>query len=136
MIHSQARSPVHVQLAVVAAHRTGFPLHGELVALGARPARVTVTAPCYRLVALPGPGVARGGIVRVPDGGCAVEVELHDLPVAGLGLLLAALPAPLAIGRVELVDGSELGIVCTALPPGAVDVSEWGSWPAYLAAAP
>jgi allophanate hydrolase len=122
-------------LAVVAAHRTGLPLHHELVALRAVLVRCAWTAPVYRLVALPGPGVRRGGLIAVPDGGAAVEVELHRIPDAALAVLGAHLPAPLALGLVALVDSTVTGIVCTAAPPGALDVSEHGSWPAYLAAA-
>ncbi|MBW0092071.1 allophanate hydrolase-related protein [Pseudonocardia oceani] len=126
-------APRPALLAVVAAHRTGQPLHPELVALGAEFVRRALTAPVYLLVALPGPGVPRGGLVAVDDGGAAVEVELHRLPVAALGALVCTLPAPLGIGPVELVDGEALGIVCVRRPPGAVDVSAHGSWPAYLA---
>ena len=79
-----------VALAVVAAHRTGQPLHPELVTLGARFSGVTRTAPVYRLVALPGPGVPRGGLVAVGAGGHAIEVELHEVPTVGVGALLAA----------------------------------------------
>ena len=124
-----------VVLAVVAAHRTGQPLNSELVALGARFAGVAVTAPTYRLVALPSPGVPRGGLVAVGTGGHAIEVELHELPTAVLGELLATLPAPLALGRIQLPEGEVLGMVCANAPAEAVDVSAWGSWPAYLAAA-
>lgn len=119
-------------LAVVAAHRTGLPLHHELVALGAVPVRCAWTAPVYRLVALAGPGVRRGGLVAVVAGGAAVEVELHELPAVALVAL--RLPEPLTLGPVELTDGPVTGIVCTTAPPGAVDVTEHGSWPAYLAA--
>lgn len=119
-----------VLLAVVAAHRTGQPLHPQLLALGARFERRARTAPRYRMVALPGPGVRRGGIVA--DGGTAVEVELHRIPTAALGRLLCVLPPPLAIGPVELADGRVLGMVCAGCPPDAVDISAFGSWPAYL----
>jgi hypothetical protein len=129
-----SRSPESVLLAVVAAHRTGQPLHHELVALGAEFERETLTAPVYRMIALAGPGVPRGGIV-VAAPGASIGVELHRLPKAAIGALLCALPAPLAIGRVELVDGSELGIVCAAEPANAVDITEHGDWPGYLAAA-
>jgi allophanate hydrolase len=122
----------NVLLAVVAAHRTGQPLHPQLLALGARFERPARTAPLYRMVALAGPGVRRGGIVAVPDGGTAVEVELHRMPTAALGPLLCLLPAPLAIGPVELTDGRELGMVCVGRPPDAVDISAYGSWPNYL----
>ena len=120
-----------VLLAVVAAHRRGQPLHHELLALDAHYECDAATAPVYRMIALAGPGVARGGIV-VAAPGASIGVELHRIPVVGLGPLLCALPAPLAIGHVELTGGSALGIVCTTEPCDAVDVSRYGSWPAYL----
>lgn len=120
--------------AAVAAHRTGQPLHHELVALGARPVRCVRTAPIYRLIALPGPGVLRGGIVAVSEGGVAVEVELHRIRASALAVLGRSLPAPLAIGRVQLVGRAVPGIVCLSEPAGAIDISPHGSWPAYLTA--
>jgi hypothetical protein len=121
-------------LAVVAAHRTGQPLHPQLVALGGRFVRSAVTAPLYRLLALPGGDVERGGILRVGTGGAAIDVELHQLPGTSVTALLAVLPEPLAIGRVQLADGASVqGLVCAYRPDGAVDVSRHGSWPAYLA---
>ena len=128
-------APPNVALAVVAAHRVGQPLHPKLVALGATFDRVTLTAPIYRLIALPGPGVPRGGIVAAGAGGTSVEVELHELPTTALGASSRRCP-PLALGRIHLRDGEVLGMVCTSAPAGAVDVSAWGSWPAYLAAPP
>ena len=125
-----------VLLAVVAAHRTGQPLHHELLALGARFERRARTAPVYRLITLPGPGVPRGGIVLVAHGGTGVEVELHRLPTTAVGALVSRLPLPLAVGHVQLVIGTALGIVCLGAPPGARDVSAHGSWPAYLASRP
>ena len=77
----------------------------------------------------------RGGLVAVGAGGHAIEVELHQVPTAGLGSLLTSLPAPLALGRVRLADREVLGMLCADAPPEAVDISAWGSWPAYLAAA-
>lgn len=127
--------PDTVLFAVVAAHRTGQPLHHELASLGARFAGCAATAPVYRMVALPGPGVARGGLVPVGSGGARIEVELHRMPPAGVDVLGCALPAPLVVGEVRLEDGTSVaGLVCTERPDGALDVSGYGSWPAFLAA--
>lgn len=122
-----------VTVGVVAAHRRGQPLHGELLTLGARFLRVDRTAPVYRLIALDGPGVARGGLVRVATGGDSVEVELFELAVGAVGELAVALPAPLAVGRLALADETVVGIVCESWAMGT-DITEHGSWPAYLAA--
>jgi allophanate hydrolase len=130
----QHRRGATVLLAVVAAHRVGQPLHPQLLELGSCFDRVALTAPVYRLIALPGTGVLRGGIVAAASGGTSVEVELHELPVAALGELLCALPAPLALGRVQLLDEVVIGMVCASAPPGSVDISAHRSWLRYLAA--
>ena len=128
-------APTSLRLAVVAAHRRGLPLHSQLVALGAGYAGTAVTAPRYRLLALPGGDVERGGLWWAGTHGGRVEVELHDLPLAAVGSLVLLLPSPLAVGRVQLDDGSSVaGLVCAHRPPGAVDVTTHGSWPRYLAA--
>ncbi|GIJ68242.1 allophanate hydrolase [Virgisporangium ochraceum] len=124
---------VEVLLAVVGAHRTGQPLHPELAACGAEPVGPMWTAKAYRLFALPG---GRPGLVRVAADGAAVEVELHRIPPAGLGALLAGIPAPLGLGSVELADGRTVtGFLAEAYAvAGAPDITAYGSWPAYLGA--
>ena len=84
-------------LTVVAAHRTGQPLNPQLVRLGGRYLAVTATAPVYRLLALAGGDVARGGIWWAGAKGASIEVEVHELPLAAVGGLLSLLPAPLAM---------------------------------------
>jgi len=75
--------------------------------------------------------------VRVGREGGAIAGELWRLPPAGLAGLLAALPAPMALGRVRLADGSEpVGFLCEpAALDGAPDITAHGGWAAYLAAA-
>ena len=122
-----------VALAVVAAHRTGQPLHPELVALGARrSAGWRVTAPAYRLDRAAGArGAARWDRRGRRRAGTSIEVELHELPTAALGALLCALPAAAgARAASQLVEGEVLGMVCASAPAEAVDISAWGSWPA------
>ncbi len=124
-----------VTLAVCGAHMEGLPLNPELLALGARLLRRTHTAPCYRLYALPGGPPFRPGLVRVPDDGAAIEVEVWQLPAAALGPFLAGIPAPLGIGKLELADGTwTSGFLCEShATRGATDITELGGWRAYLA---
>ncbi|MFF2567130.1 allophanate hydrolase [Streptomyces sp. NPDC058084] len=124
--------PLH--LAVVGAHLSGQPLNGQLLARGGRLLRTTTTAPAYRLYALdtvpPKPG-----LVRSREGGAAIETEVWRLPAEGLGSLLAALPRPMALGSVELADGSLVpGFLCEpeALQ-GAREITAYGGWRAALA---
>ncbi|MET7681740.1 allophanate hydrolase [Streptomyces sp. NPDC005423] len=121
-------------VAVVGAHLTGQPLNPQLLSLGARFDRTTTTAPVYRLHALT-TVPAKPGLVRVGEGGAAIETEVWRLPAEGLGRLLAALPRPMALGSVELADGTRVpGFLCepTALTD-AEDITAHGGWRAYLA---
>jgi allophanate hydrolase len=122
-----------LEVAVFGAHMRGLPLNGDLVRLGATFAREVATAPLYRLVALPGMP-ARPGVIRGDDG-ASLAGELWRVPAASVAALLAAIPAPLALGRVALSDGSEVvGFLCTdPAPEGAVDITRFGGWRAYLA---
>ena len=122
-------------LAVCGAHMTGLPLARELLSLGAVSLGITRTAPVYRFYRLPGAGVARPGLVRVTNAGTAIEVELWRIPAAAFGAFIARVPAPLAIGTIELADGSAVkGFICEAAAvEGAADISGHGGWRAYLA---
>lgn len=122
-------------MVVVGAHLQGMPLHGELVARGARLRARTATAASYRLYLLAGGPTVRPGLVRVTTGGCPIEVEIYDLPAAEVGEFLRRVPAPLAIGQVELASGEWVhGFVCEPIAlEGAVDISGFGGWRAYRA---
>ncbi|WP_405935656.1 allophanate hydrolase [Streptomyces sp. NBC_00726] len=125
-----------VALAVFGAHLTGQPLNHQLTDSGARYAGEVTTAAAYRLTALattpPEPG-----LVRVePEAGAAIPGERWILAPGALGRFLAALPAPLSLGRVELDDGSwVLGFQCDPhAAAGGTDITEHGGWRAYLEA--
>jgi len=76
------------------------------------------------------------GLVRVPHGGASVAGELWELPRADLGPFLAALPSPMALGRVHLSDGREVtGFLCEQVAAErGEDITAYASWAAYLAA--
>jgi allophanate hydrolase len=125
----------NVRLAVAGAHMSGMPLNEQLTRRGARLVAQGATARCYRLYALGGGnGIVRPGLVRVSAGGASVEIEIWELSTAALGELLGDVPAPLAIGRVELSGGAEIaGFVCEGhVADGARDITEHGGWRAYL----
>lgn len=121
-----------VEVAVFGAHMSGQPLNAQLVDLGARYAGPCETAPHYRMRALP-TSPPKPGVVRVADGaGAALAGELWLLPPAGLGTFLAALPAPMTLGKVELSDGRwVVGFGCSDV--AGEDISHYGGWRAYLA---
>jgi allophanate hydrolase len=131
-----AGGPPGVELFVVGAHRAGQPLNWQLTSRGAGLLRTVPTSPEYRLHRLD-TNPPKPGLVRAGDAGAAIEGELWRLPVTGLGDFLAALPAPMALGRVRLADGTEpIGFLCEpAALVDAEDITAFGSWPAYLEAA-
>lgn len=126
-----------VRLVVCGAHLDGLPLNGQLRARGARLVEAAASAPRYRLHALPAGagGARRPGMERVARDGAAIAVEVWELPSAELGSFLSGIPAPLALGKVELADGSwETGFVCEGYGlEGATDITRFGGWRAWLA---
>jgi allophanate hydrolase len=121
-------------IAVVGAHLSGMPLHGELVALDARLRKTAVTAPEYRLYALD-TAPLKPGLIRVGPGGAAIQVEVYDLPITNVGTFLAGIASPLGLGTVRLGTGEEVhGFLCEPIAvEGARDVSAHGGWRAYVA---
>ncbi|ALM86879.1 allophanate hydrolase [Bordetella sp. N] len=135
-IPALAPSPAtHLPLVVVGAHLTGLPLNSQLTERGAVLAQRTATAPRYRLYALPGTVPPKPGLQRVDADGAAIEVEVWQVPLAAVGSFLALVPAPLALGSVELADGRwEHGFVCEGHALAAArDITALGGWRAYVA---
>ena len=124
-----------VRVAVVGAHLSGLPLNAQLTTRGARLIAATRTAPVYRLYALP--DGKRPGLIRVAGGGAAIACEVWELPAGAFGSFVAGIPAPLGIGSVQLEDGSTVaGFICEGIGvEAAKDITTFGGWRAYLAAA-
>jgi allophanate hydrolase len=120
-------------IVVVGAHLRGQPLNHQLVERDARFVGTVRTAPTYRLHALP-TTPPKPGLVRVNDGGAAIDAELWTIPVDGFGAFVAAIPGPLTIGRVELADGTtHSGFLCEEwATTTAPDITELGGWLRYL----
>ncbi|MEE4298883.1 MAG: allophanate hydrolase, partial [Pseudomonadales bacterium] len=123
-------------LALAGAHMSGLPLNGQITERGGRMIRPARTPPGYKLLALPGGPPQRPALVPDPDGSASIEIELWDLPPERIGDLLALVPSPLGFGKLRIDDGSEVtGFVGAAgCEAGAQDVTEYGSWRAFLAA--
>jgi len=123
-----------IEIAVVGTHLTGQPLNSQLTERGGQFIRATTTAPHYRLFALdtipPKPA-----LVRAAEGGAAIEVEVWLLTAAHFGSFVASLPQPMAIGRLDLADGSRVsGFTCEPIAiEGRAEITQYGGWRAYLA---
>jgi allophanate hydrolase len=116
-----------ITIAVVGLHLSGEPRNGELVERGGSLLGAARTAPCYRLYHLPS---GAPGLVRAPEGGASIEIELWQLPAAQLGGFLAGIRSPLGLGRLELADGTDVvGFLCEGYAvAGALDITASGGW--------
>lgn len=126
-----------LDLFVVGAHLTGQPLNAQLVQAGGTLAGPARTAAGYRLHAL-ATQPPKPGLVRTAEGHpdvSGIEGEIWRLPAAGFGTLTAAVPAPMAIGTVELADGRQISgfLVEPYAVENAPDITRFGGWRAYLA---
>lgn len=125
-----------IAIAVVGAHLSGMALNGEMTSRGGRLIKATATAPDYRFYALNGTTPAKPGLLRVEAGtGSAIAVEIWALSAAAFGQFVAAIPSPMAIGTLQLADGSSVkGFLAEpAALEGARDISSFGGWRAYAA---
>jgi allophanate hydrolase len=122
-------------LVVVGAHLSGMPLNGQLTERGAVRLAVTRTAPHYRLYALARTQPPKPGLLRVAEGGGAIDVEVWSVPQRHVGSFLALVPPPLGLGSVELADGTwATGFLCEPWAlDGAQDITPHGGWRAWLA---
>jgi allophanate hydrolase len=124
-----------IELAVVGAHMSGLPLNHELTSRGAMFVERTKTAPRYRFYALAGGPPFRPGLVRVEDGGAAIELEVWRLPRAAFGSFMAGVPQPLCIGTLDLASGKKVkGFLCEEEGlHGAEEITSFGGWRAFMA---
>jgi allophanate hydrolase len=122
------------RVVVCGAHLDGLPLNWQLKQRGGRRVEATHSSPDYQLYALAGGPPFRPGMLRVADGGVAIEVEVWELPSSELGSFLTGIPAPLGLGKVQLANGAwETGFICEAYGlAGAVDISHFGGWRGYM----
>jgi allophanate hydrolase len=130
------KSIAWMQVVVCGAHMEGLPLNHQLTSRGGALVKKTQSSASYKLYVLPSkPGQPmRPGMVRVPEGGEAIDLEVWKLPQTEVGSFLEAIPAPLGLGKVELKDGSQVcGFVCEGIAAqGAEDITAFGGWRAWL----
>jgi allophanate hydrolase len=94
------------------------------------------TAPHYRFYALKNTAPPKPGLVREPGFiGPGIELEVWALPADTVGSFVDGVPQPLAIGTLELEDGSLVkGFLVE--PTGvedALEITHLGGWRNYLA---
>ncbi len=116
-------------VAVCGLHMRGFPLEQQMNAYGAKFVRETVSAAKYQLVKLP-TSPAKPGMVKLAEGGAAIQLEVWEMPLESFGRFTVAIPAPLGIGKVELKDGTDVpGFTCEAYAAQySEDITHFGGW--------
>jgi len=124
-----------MQTALLAVNGTlmrGLELNPNMLAAGAHFVREDHTAACYRIWSI---GDRHPAMIRTPQGGASVALEIWDVPLAGLAGILQNEPPGLAIGKVLLRDGSiVLGVLGEPfLCEGQLEITQHGGWRAYIA---
>jgi len=121
-------------LAVAGAHLTGQPANGQLVELGGRLHSRARTAGGYRMYRVPGP-FPRPGLIHTGDGPAGgIEVEVWELPTAGIVTMMSLVDPPLHLGPLTLDDGSRVTgfLADTRCANATDDITAHGSWRAHL----
>lgn len=121
-----------IPLAVNGTLMRGLELNPNMFAVGAEFIREDATMPDYRLYSI---NDRHPGMVRVPEGGTSVAVEVWAVPPAGLAEILLKEPPGLSIGKVSLLSGVEvLGVLAEPiLCEGQREITKHGGWRAYCA---
>jgi allophanate hydrolase len=120
-------------VVVIGAHLEGQPLNHQLTDRGGKLVRRTRTASDYRLAAL-ATAPPKPGLLRVADGGAAIDAEVWRMPTDGFGAFVAEVPPPLSIGTVLLDDGSAVkGFLCEHVEAlESRDITSFGGWRAFI----
>ncbi|MBD8505057.1 allophanate hydrolase [Hoyosella sp. G463] len=117
-----------LDVALFGAHMRGLALNHQMITHGGRFIREIATSPRYTMQALP-TDIPKPAVTRT--GTASLVGELWQLPPAGLGAFLDALPQPMTLGKIELADGTWVtGFGCS--DPTGEDISAHGGWRAYL----
>ncbi|MEH0688304.1 allophanate hydrolase [Vibrio cholerae] len=130
----ELESSESIDLLVCGAHMKDLALNHQLIELGANFKRRTTTSEHYSLYCLAGGPPLRPGLVRHPNQGQKIEVEIWRVPKKQLGALLMQIPHPLGLGRVEIDSGDWVaGFICEGIGiEGATDITQTGGWRYYL----
>lgn len=122
-----------IPIIVCGAHLQGLALNWQLTERGAQLQEKTTSAKSYRMFVIEG-ALERPGMIRDDKADNVIDIEIWQIPKSEFGSFVAAIPAPLGIGKVETSDGRWLpGFICEGYATeGARDISHLGGWRQYL----
>ncbi|MGB3309626.1 MAG: glutamyl-tRNA amidotransferase [Nodosilinea sp.] len=121
-----------LKLAVNGTLMRGLELNANLLNVGAKFLYEATTTPNYRIWSIRD---LHPAMVRVSEGGTAVDLEVWAIPAAGLIQVLQQEPPGLSIGKIKLSNGEEvLGVLGEPiLCEGQTEITSYGGWRAYTA---
>lgn len=124
-----------IDIVVCGAHLSGMALNPQLLDRQAVLVEATISSPHYKMYAIAGGPPFRPAMIKVPEGGQALPVEVWRLSAAAFGDFVSHIPAPLGIGKVILADGRvECGFIAEPISlQGATDITHFGGWRNYVA---
>ena len=122
-----------IPIIVCGAHLQGLALNWQLRERGAQLQEKTTSAKSYRMFVIEG-ALERPGMIRDDKADNVIDIEIWQVPKSEFGSFVAAIPAPLGIGKVETRDGRWLpGFICEGYATeGAREISYLGGWRQYL----
>ena len=121
-----------IDLAVFGAHLRGEPLNAQLQSLGARFVRDIRTQDTFLMLLVEGE-IDRPAVIRAEDG-AELPGELWRLSPLAVSRLLRSISAPLALGEIELAEGSSVLGFTASVDRTERDITGFGGWRAFRAA--
>lgn len=123
------KKKVTTLVAVCGLHMRGFPLEKQMLEHKASFVREAKTASNYKLVKL-NTVPPKPGLIQTDLNGSSIEVELWEMPISEFGKFALLIPAPLAMGKVQLEDGTIVpGFVCESSGMlNGEDITHLGGW--------
>lgn len=123
-----------VKLAVNGTLMRGFELEKNLLAVDAKFLEETKTGKSYRLWSIRDKNPAMIRVSPEDEKAAQVDVEIWEVPYAGLAKVLEQEPEGLSIGKVVLENGEVvLGVIAEPqLVKGMKEISRYGGWKNYM----
>lgn len=122
-----------IHLAVNGTLMRGLALNVNMLEAGAVFVKEAHTAPIYRLWSIQD---IHPAMMRVPDGGVAIALEIWAVPPEGLSQILMQEPPGLCVGKIVLANREVvLGVLGEPfLCRNQLEISQWSGWRSYIAA--